>query len=91
MKTFFYDKSLDCDDKFTLLHSVLELLKLKARNGWSDKSFTDLLVLLKDMLLKANKFSMQHLQSKEAYSSVSIGCAKSTRVSEPLHPIPEGV
>src|SRR6266542_1820463 len=45
-----YDKTMGCDNKFTLLHSVLELLKLKAKNGWSDKSFTDLLVLLKDML-----------------------------------------
>ena len=36
-----YEKTMGCDDKFTLLHSVLELLKLKARNGWSDKSFTD--------------------------------------------------
>ena len=40
-----YEKTMGCDDKFMLLHSVLELLKLKARNRWSDKSFTDLLVL----------------------------------------------
>src|SRR5436190_10809844 len=50
-----YDKTTGCDDKFTLLHSMLELLKLKARNGWSDKSFTNLLVLLRDMLLNPNK------------------------------------
>src|SRR6266498_5295075 len=42
-----YEKTMGCDDKFTLLHSVLELLRLKARNGWSDKSFMDLLVLLR--------------------------------------------
>src|SRR5436190_22151657 len=48
-----YEKTMGCDDKFTLLHSVLELLKLKARNRWSDKSSTDLLVLLRDMLPKA--------------------------------------
>src|SRR5438105_1919025 len=58
-----YDKMIGCDDKFMLLHSVLELLKLKARNGWSDKSFMDLL-------------DVQHLLSKEAYSSISLGCAK---------------
>src|SRR5438105_4236294 len=42
-----YDKMMCCDDKFMLLHSVLELLMLKAMNGWSDKSFMDLLVLLR--------------------------------------------
>src|SRR6266540_3262792 len=52
-----YDKSMGCDDKFTLLHSVLELLKLKVSNGWSDKSFTDLLLLLRDMLPNPNKLS----------------------------------
>src|SRR5207247_7776436 len=45
-----YEKTMGCDDKFMLLHSVLELLKLKARNGCPDKSFMHLLVLLKDML-----------------------------------------
>ena len=29
-----------CKGKYTKLSSVLELLKLKASNGWSDKSFT---------------------------------------------------
>ena len=33
--------------------------------------------------------TMQYLPSKEAYSSVSLGCGKSTRASEPLHPIPK--
>src|SRR5438128_2507530 len=32
-----YDKMMGCDDKFTLLHSVLELLKLKARDRWSEE------------------------------------------------------
>src|SRR5207244_9207201 len=37
-----YDNLMGCDNKFTLLHSVLELLKLKASNGWFDKSFMDI-------------------------------------------------
>ena len=41
--------------KFTLLYRVLELLKLKASNRWSDKSFNDLLCLLGDMLPEGNK------------------------------------
>src|SRR5438876_492181 len=71
-----YDKMMGCDDKFTLLHSVLKLLKLKARNGWSSKSVTKLLVLLRDMLPKPNKLPCNTYPSKEAYSTVSLGCAK---------------
>ena len=37
-----------------LLDVVLKLLKLKASNCWSDRSFTDLLKLLKEMLPKGN-------------------------------------
>src|SRR6266540_3642739 len=50
--------------------------------------------ILDEMLRHAaqgKQVAMQHLPSKEAYSSVSIGCAKNTRVSKPLHPILEGV
>src|SRR6266540_4101817 len=60
-----YDKTMGCDEKFTLLHSVLELLKLKARNGWSDKSFMDLLALLRVMLPKANKFPCNTYRAKK--------------------------
>ena len=86
-----YEKTMGCDDKFTLLHSVLELLKLKARNGWSDKSFTDLLVLLKDMLPKANKLPCNTYRAKKLIALLALDVQKNTRVSESLHPIPEGV
>jgi len=35
---------------FTRLSVVLRLMNLKAINGWTGKSFTELLQLLKDML-----------------------------------------
>jgi hypothetical protein len=35
---------------FTRLSAVLRLFNLKARNGWTDKSFSELLELLKEML-----------------------------------------
>ncbi|XP_052731652.1 uncharacterized protein LOC128196086 isoform X4 [Vigna angularis] len=38
--------------KFTRLSAVLKLFNVKARNGWTDKSFTELLELLSDMLPK---------------------------------------
>src|SRR5881394_1368127 len=60
-----YDKMMGYDDKFTLLHSVLELLKLKVKNRWSDKSFMDLLVVLKDMLPKANKLPCNTYRAKK--------------------------
>ena len=40
--------------KFTRLSAVLKLYNLKVGNGWSDKRFTKLLVLMKDMLPKDN-------------------------------------
>ncbi|XP_074283399.1 uncharacterized protein LOC141607949 [Silene latifolia] len=40
--------------KYTKLASIVKLYNLKAKNGWSDKSFNDLLELLKDMLPEDN-------------------------------------
>src|SRR5438128_11159085 len=71
-----YEKTMGCDDKFTLSHSVLKLLKLKARNGWSDKSFTDLLVLLKDMLPKANKLPCNTYQAKKLIAPLALDVQK---------------
>src|ERR1043165_9765948 len=49
------DKPLYKDyPKFTRLSAVLKLYNLKARSGWSDKSFTELLALLRDMLPEDN-------------------------------------
>ena len=43
-----YNKSL------TLLSLVLSLVNVKAKYGWSDKSFTSLLQVVQDMLLEEN-------------------------------------
>jgi len=50
---------------FTQLSAVLGLVILKARFGWSDKSFTDLLVLLKTMLPKDNMLPKSHYEAKK--------------------------
>ncbi|XP_074277524.1 uncharacterized protein LOC141601152 [Silene latifolia] len=39
---------------YTKLSAVVKLYNLKAKNGWSDRSFTNLLELLKDMLPEDN-------------------------------------
>ena len=45
---------LGCEKEHTKLCTVLSLLQLKACNGWSDTSFTELLLFLKKLLSKEN-------------------------------------
>ena len=49
---------------FTLL-GVLALENLKARFGWSDKSFIELLLLLKNMLPDDNTLPKNHYEAKK--------------------------
>jgi hypothetical protein len=56
---------LGCKPKYTKLSSVLELLKLKASYGWSDKSFTALLGLVSDMLPDGNELPKNTYQAKQ--------------------------
>jgi len=49
---------------FTWLSTVLTLMNLKAINGWTDKSFTKLLQLLKDMLPKGNTLPNSNYEAK---------------------------
>ena len=51
--------------KFTKLSAVLKLLNLKADNGWSDKSFTSLLELLRKMLPDNNELPCTIYQAKK--------------------------
>ena len=50
---------------FTRLSAVLRLMNLKAINGWTDKSFTELLQLLKDMLLEGNILPNHNYEAKK--------------------------
>ena len=50
---------------FTRLSAVLAFVNLKARFGWSDKSFTELLVLLKNMLPEKNTLLKNHYEAKK--------------------------
>ncbi|XP_031120919.1 uncharacterized protein LOC116024158 [Ipomoea triloba] len=51
--------------KFTKLSAVLKLYNLKAKNGWSDKGFTELLELLKDMLPGDNELPNSTYEAKK--------------------------
>jgi len=57
---------------FTWLLTVLALVNLKARFGWSDKIFTELLVLLKNMLPNDNMLLKSHYEAKKILCPVGI-------------------
>ncbi|XP_021974739.1 uncharacterized protein LOC110869833 [Helianthus annuus] len=51
--------------KYSKLRDVLRLSTLKSTHGWSDKSFTDLLVLLNDMLPEGNELPLSLYQARK--------------------------
>ncbi|CAM8883581.1 unnamed protein product [Rhodiola kirilowii] len=51
--------------KYTRLSATLKLFNLKAKNGWSNKSFTELLVLVKDMLPEGNTLPNRTYEAKK--------------------------
>nr|KYP51286.1 hypothetical protein KK1_026842 [Cajanus cajan] len=50
---------------FTRLSGTLRLFSLKARNGWTDKSFTKLLELLKEILPEDNTLPNHNYKGKK--------------------------
>jgi len=56
--------------KFTRLSTILILMNLKVTNGWMDKSFIELLVLLNEMLLEGNTLSTQNYDAKKILCSM---------------------
>ena len=57
---------------YTRLSAVLALVNLKARFRWSDKSLTDLLVLLKNMLPNENTLPKSHYEAKKILRPVGM-------------------
>jgi hypothetical protein len=55
---------------------VLELMKLKATNGWSDTSFLALLELLTKILLKPTGLSSSTYQAKKIICTLTLGIEK---------------
>ena len=68
---------------FTWLSAVLGLVNLKARFGWSEKSFTELLVLLKNMLPEENILPKSHYEAKKILCPVGMEYQK-------IHACPNG-
>ena len=58
------------------LSVIVCLYNLKASNGWSDKSFSELLKLLAQMLSQPNELPTSMYEVKKTMSSLGIGCEK---------------
>jgi hypothetical protein len=53
-----------CVAQYMRLFMITKLFQLKASNGWSDCSFKDLLMLLKDMLPQGNTMTETIYEAK---------------------------
>ncbi|XP_031127577.1 uncharacterized protein LOC116029669 [Ipomoea triloba] len=62
--------------KYTRLSTVLKLFNLKAGNGWSDKSFTALLEILKEMLPDDNELPKSTYDAKKILCPMGMGYKK---------------
>ncbi|KAL5537565.1 hypothetical protein UlMin_043586 [Ulmus minor] len=65
-----------CKNNFTKLSTIVRLYNLKAGNGWSDKSFSELLKLLAEMLPQPNELPTSMYEVKKAMSSLEMGYEK---------------
>ena len=65
-----------CPTHWTLLCFVLELLILKAKYGWSDCSFNDILHLLSWVLPQPNSVLANTYQAKKVISPLTMGVEK---------------
>ncbi|KAL9683747.1 hypothetical protein QQ045_021172 [Rhodiola kirilowii] len=61
----------DCS-KYTRLSATLKLFNLKAKNGWSDKSFTEVLSLVNDMLPDGNTLPNRTYEAKKVMCPMGI-------------------
>ncbi|CAA0810941.1 Unknown protein [Striga hermonthica] len=58
------------------LTAVLKLINLKAAHGWSDKSFTELLRLLQNMLPEDNELPDSNYEAKKVLCPLGLGYKK---------------
>ena len=65
-----------CKEEHTKLHTVLTLLQMKASNGWSDKSFTELLRLLGDVLPDGNVLPLTTYRAKQVVCPLGLEVQK---------------
>ncbi|XP_074342221.1 uncharacterized protein LOC141679687 [Apium graveolens] len=54
-----------CNNEYTRLSTTLKLCKMKVKNGWTDRSFTELLKLLRDILPPNNDLPTSTYEAKK--------------------------
>ncbi|XP_074356761.1 uncharacterized protein LOC141696532 [Apium graveolens] len=65
-----------CNVQFTRLSITLKLCKLKVKNGWSDKSFTEMLKLLAEMLPVKNELPTSTYEAKKILCPMGMNVKK---------------
>jgi len=73
LKERLYEEEKGCVKRLSLLCFVQDILILKAKYGWSDRSFIDLLTLLADVLPKPNFVPANTYQAKKLISPLTMG------------------
>jgi hypothetical protein len=71
-----YEKCKRCDKEHIVLWVALEVLKLKASNGWSNTSFSALLKLLTKVLTKPNGLPSSTYKAKKIICLFTLGIEK---------------
>jgi hypothetical protein len=71
-----YKECKGCHKEHTMLWMTLELLKLKASNGWSDSSFSALLELLNKVLTKPNGLPTSTYLAMKIICPLTLGVEK---------------
>jgi hypothetical protein len=69
VKDYMYD---GCGKEWNVLHFMLHLLIVKAKFGWSDKSFNELLTLLANLLPKPNLVPRNTYEAKKIINSLKM-------------------
>ncbi|XP_060963548.1 uncharacterized protein LOC133033034 [Cannabis sativa] len=59
-------------NRFTKLSTLVRLYNIKAKHGWSDKSFTDLLTFLVELLPEGNVMPLSFYEAKKTLSSLGM-------------------
>jgi hypothetical protein len=68
-----YPEEKGCEKRWSMLRFVLDILILKAKYGWSDRSFNDLLTLLASMIPKPNFVPTNMYRARKLISPLTIG------------------
>jgi hypothetical protein len=76
LRDLLYEECKGCHKEHTVLWMTLELLKLKASNGWSDNSFSALLELLSMVLPKSNGLPTNTYLSKKIICPLTLSVEK---------------